>query len=302
MKIESKTQEIMKRLFYVATVLIALAGCQGKDEPNPELEALKAEKEAIAKEAASKDSTINSFMESLNEIEDNLSQVKQKQGAIKSSSTESGAELQGSAKDRINEDINFINELMEENKSKISSLQSRLKKSNLKIAEFEKMIARMTEQLAEKDKEIGTLKEQLATMNIQIGEMNTAITNLQGESAGKTQVIEQQTVKMNTAYYAVGTYKELRDNRVTNKEGGFLGLGKKKILKSDFNQDYFTQVDVSKIKSIPVNGKNAKVITNHPTSSYKLEMDSKKKVKSLTITNSETFWRSSKYLVITIDK
>lgn len=291
----------MKHLFYVATILIALVGCQGKDEPNPELEALKAEKEAIAKEAASKDSTINSFMESLNEIEDNLSQVKQKQGAIKSSS-EGGAELQGSAKDRINEDISFIDELMEENKSKIASLQSRLKKSNLKIAEFEKMINRMTEQLADKDREIGTLKEQMASMNIQIGEMNTAITNLQGESASKTEVIDQQTVKINTAFYAVGTYKELRDNRVTNKEGGFLGLGKKKILKSDFNQDYFTRVDVSKIKTIPVNGNNAKVITNHPTNSFKFEMDGKKKVKSLTINNPETFWRSSKYLVITIDK
>jgi predicted nucleic acid-binding Zn-ribbon protein len=292
----------MKRFLYVAAVVLALAGCQGGEEPNPEMEALKAEKAALAKEAATKDSTINSFMESLNEIEDNLSQVKQKQGAIKSSATEGGAELQGSAKDRINEDINFINELMEENKNKISSLQSRLKKSNLKIAEFEKMIARMTEQLAEKDKEIGTLKEQLAAMNIQINEMNTAITGLQTESASKTQTIEQQTTKINTAYYTVGTYKELRDNKVLNKEGGFLGLGKKKLLKSDFNQDYFTQVDISKIKSVPVNGKNAKIVTNHPTSSYKLEMDGKKMVKSLTITNSETFWRSSKYLVITIDK
>jgi septal ring factor EnvC (AmiA/AmiB activator) len=292
----------MKRLLYVAAFVLAMAGCQGSDEPNPEMEALKAEKEALAKEAAAKDSTINSFMESLNEIEDNLSQVKQKQGAIKSTATEGSAELQGSAKDRINEDINFINELMEENKSKIASLQSRLKKSNLKIAEFEKMIARMTEQLAEKDKEIGTLKEQLATMNIQINEMNTAITGLQSESANKTQVIEQQTTRINTAYYAVGTYKELRDNKVLNKEGGFLGLGKKKNLKTDFNQDYFTQVDISKIKSVPVNGKSAKIVTNHPTSSYKLEMDGKKMVKSLTITNSETFWRSSKYLVITIDK
>jgi predicted nucleic acid-binding Zn-ribbon protein len=292
----------MKHLLYVAAIVLALAGCQGGDEPNPEMEALKAEKEALAKEAAAKDSTINSFMESLNEIEDNLSQVKQKQGAIKSSATEGSAELQGSAKDRINEDINFINELMEENKSKIASLQSRLKKSNLKIAEFEKMIARMTEQLAEKDKEIGTLKEQLAAMNIQIGEMNNAITGLQNESAGKTQVIEQQTTKINTAYYVVGTYKELRDNKVLNKEGGFLGLGKKKLLKSDFNQDYFTQVDISKLKSITVNGKNAKLVTTHPSSSYKMEMDGKKKVKSITITNPEAFWRSSKYLVVTIDK
>ena len=293
----------MKSALYSTLLSIALIfnGCQSADEPNPELEKLKAEKEAIAKEAASKDSTINSFMESLNEIEDNLREVKQKEGSIKTSAT-SGAELQGTAKDRINQDINDINEIMEENKQKLINLQSKLKKSNIKISQFEKTIERMTEQLAEKDKEIGTLKEQLAAQNIQISELNTNVSNLKTESAGKTQVIEQQVVKMNTAFYAVGTYKELRDNKVVNKEGGFLGLGKKKILKSDFNQDYFTQIDVSKITTIPINAKSAKVITTHPTSSYKIEMDGKKKAKSLTITNSENFWKSSKYLVITVEK
>jgi len=293
----------MKSALYSTLLSIALIfnGCQSADEPNPELEKLKAEKEAIAKEAASKDSTINSFMESLNEIEDNLREVKQKEGSIKTSAT-SGAELQGTAKDRINQDINDINEIMEENKQKLINLQSKLKKSNIKISQFEKTIERMTEQLAEKDKEIGTLKEQLAAQNIQISELNTNVSNLKTESAGKTQVIEQQVVKMNTAFYAVGTYKELRDNKVVNKEGGFLGLGKKKILKSDFNQDYFTQIDVSKITTIPINAKSAKVITTHPTSSYKIEMDGKKKAKSLTITNSESFWKSSKYLVITVEK
>lgn len=290
----------MKRLLITAVIALFLVGCKS-DEPNPEIEALKLEKEAIAREAAAKDSTINSFIESLNEIEDNLAQVKQKQGAIKSTATE-GAELQGSAKERINEDINFINELLEENKSKLASLQGKLKKSNMKVAELQKMIERMTAQMAEKDAEISTLKEQLATMNIQITELNTAVSGLQSESAAKTQVIEQKTTQINTAYYAVGTYKELRDNKVLNKEGGFLGLGKKKNLKGDFNEDYFTRLDISKVKSIPINGKNAKIITSHPSSSYKLELDGKKMAKSLTITNAESFWRSSKYLVITIDK
>ena len=283
------------------SIALIFGGCQDGNEPNPELERLKAEKEAIAKEAASKDSTINSFMESLNEIEDNLREVKQKEGSIKSSAS-SGAELQGSAKDRINQDINDINEIMEENKQKLINLQSKLKKSNIKISQFEKTIERMTEQMAEKDKEIGSLKEQLAAQNIQITELNTSVSNLRSESASKTQVIEQQVIKMNTAFYAVGTYKELRDNKVVNKEGGFLGLGKKKIMKSDFNQDYFTQVDVSKVTTIPINAKSAKVITTHPTSSYKIEMDGKKKAKSLTITNAESFWKSSKYLVITVEK
>jgi hypothetical protein len=290
----------MKRLLILAIVALSFAGCQS-NEPNPELEALKLEKERVEREAASKDSTINSFIESLNEIEDNLAQVKQKQGVIKSSAVE-GTELQGSAKDRINEDINFINDLLEENKSKLSSLQSKLKKSNLKVSELEKMIERMTTQLQEKDVEIASLKEQLASMNIQITELNTAVSGLQNESKAKSDVIQQKTEALNTAYYAVGTFKELRDNKVVSKEGGFLGLGRKKGLAGDFNEEYFTKVDVSQLKSIPVNGKDARIVTNHPSSSYKFEMDGKKMAKSLTILNSQSFWKSSKYLVIIIDK
>lgn len=290
----------MKHLLILAIVALSFIGCQS-NEPNPELEALKLEKEAIAREAAAKDSTINSFIESLNEIEDNLAQVKQKQGAIKSSATE-GAELQGTAKERINEDINFINDLLEENKSKLADLRSKLRKSNVKVAELQKMIERMTAQLEEKDLEISGLKEQLAAMNIQITQLNTAVSGLQAESQAKSDVIDKKTDAINTAFYAVGTYKELRDNKVVNKEGGFLGLGRKKSLADDFNEDYFTRVDVSKLNSIPVNGKDARVITNHPSSSYKMEMEGKKMVKSITITNPQSFWKSSKYLVIIIDK
>jgi hypothetical protein len=291
----------MKKLLLMAASLVFLYACGGEEKPNPELEKLKAEKAALLQESNSKDSTINSFMESLNEIEDNLRSVKQTQGNI-SKTASSDAELQGDAKDRINEDINYISDLMEENKNKLVALQAKLKKSNIKVSEFEKTIQRLTEQLLEKDKEIALLKEQLESMNIQITDLNTKVDNLKTESDGKTQVIEQQKQKMNTAYYCVGTYKELRDNKVLNKEGGFLGLGKKKTLNSDFNRDYFTQIDITKVKSIPVNGKNAKLITNHPSSSYKLDVDSKKRAKSLTITDEEEFWKSSKYLVISIDK
>jgi len=290
----------MKKLIWMALISFAIVSCDD-DKPNPELELLKAEKEAIMRESSAKDSTINSFLESLNEIEDNLGAIKQKQSSIAVSAKNNG-EMQGNAKDRINEDIQFISELMEENKKKISNLQSKLKSSNLKIAEFEKTMERMTIQLQEKDAEIVQLKEQLAAMNIQITELSTAVSSLKTEGETKAKVIEQQTTKMNTAFYAIGSFKELRDNKVVNKEGGFLGLGKEKKLQSDFNQDYFTQIDISKVTSIPINGKDPKIVTNHPSDSYKFNNESKKLVKSISITNPEKFWRSSKYLVIIIDK
>lgn len=292
----------MKKLFLIGLASLLLVACgENSNTVNPELQKLKAEKDSIAQLALAKDSTINSFMQSLNEIEDNLGQVKQKQGIISSTAKE-GSDLDDAAKDRINEDINFINDLLDENKRKLAQLQKKLKGSDLKVAEFEKMIKKMTRQMEEKDLEINSLKDQLASMNIKITELNTTVEKLEDENEKKTEIIESQITKINTAYYAVGTYKELRDNKVLNKEGGFLGMGKKQILSSDFNQNYFTKIDITKMASIPVNGKNVKLVTNHPSQSFKLNYDGKSTVKSLTINNPEAFWRSSKYLVITLEK
>ena len=102
----------MKKILFSISAALLIFGCGG-NEPNAEIEKLKAERDSIARFAASKDSTINSFIESLNDIERNLGEVKQKQGIISSTAKE-GAELQGSAKDRINEDINDINDFSRE--------------------------------------------------------------------------------------------------------------------------------------------------------------------------------------------
>ena len=40
------------------------------------------------------------------------------------------------------------------------------------------------------------------------------------------QEVEVKTEKLNTAFYAIGTAKELKEKGVTTKEGGFIGLGK----------------------------------------------------------------------------
>lgn len=292
----------MKKLIIVSLALFTMIGCKNKEQ-DEELERLRQENAALAMESSSRDSSINSFMEALNEIEDNLSEVKQKQSSI-TMATKGNSEVEGTTKDRINEDILFINDLLEENKKKIASLQSKLKNSNFKISELEKLIAKMNEQILEKDMEIGQLKEQLTKLNFQITELSTSVEALKTEGAVKEKVIEQQTTKINTAYYAIGTFKELKTNNVLNKEGGFLGIRRNKVVKDDFNQDYFTTIDISKVKTIPVNGKDINFITNHAPDSYKLDTDEKKKkfVKNIIITNPERFWKASKYLVVSIDK
>ena len=109
-----------------------------------------------------------------------------------------------------------------------------------------------------------------------------------------------KTEKLNTAYYAFGTKKELIEKGVISKEGGFIGIGKTSKVKDDFNKEYFTKIDITNTNSINIGAKKAKILSTHPTSSYKLIGE--KMVEKIEITNAEEFWSSSKYLVVIIEQ
>ena len=126
---------------------------------------------------------------------------------------------------------------MAKNKNRIGSLTKKLKESNLKIEGLEKMIENLQTSLNQKDTEIADLKSKMEGLNIELSNLNTNYQAVEAESAGKTEML-------NTAYYAIGTSKELKDKKVISREGGFVGLGKTTTVSSDFNKEYFTKIDI----------------------------------------------------------
>lgn len=88
-----------------------------------------------------------------------------------------------------------------------------------------------------------------------------------------------------------GTKAELKSQKI---------LQSGDVLKSsDFNKDYFTQIDVRTTKEVKLYSKRAEVLTNHPASSYTLDKDDKGQL-TLRISNPKEFWSVSKYLVIQV--
>lgn len=283
----------MKHLFLFLLAASSLFGCKSYKE---EYDQSKREKDSILTIAIEKEAAIDSFISSFTEIEGNLDNITQKQNMI-TSQTKNSIEFSRDAKQRINESIQAINELMEKNKSELETLRKKLKGSNARVGGLEKMIASLNEQIVLKDSELAVLNLQLLSLNKNIDSLHVFIDTMTADNNFKSKVISDQTQRLHTAFYVVGTYKELRDKNVLNKEGGFLGLGKEQKLKPDFNNEAFTKVDYTVLATIPINTKGAKVLTNHPSESYKIDGD-KKQVRNLTITDAEKFWKVSKYLVI----
>lgn len=285
----------MKKYFIILLLIPFVYACNSGES---EIAKLKEEQQKIIDASHQKDSIIFAIVQSFNEIEDNLAVIKEKENII-SLSTKDATEFEKNRRTRIIEDIQLINSLMIENKLKIASMnksiasfKKELKGAGLKIAEFEKMIARLTISIEEKDVEINTLKDDLVNLNISLDSLSVVY-------AEQTEVVEQQVEVLNTAYYCYGSFKELKAQGVVTKEGGFIGIGRTEKLTDDFNRKYFTQIDITETTSIDLFSKKAKIVTTHPSGSYKLEgVD---KVDKLLITNPEEFWSASKYLVVIVE-
>lgn len=279
-------------IFYVLIACLFTSCGTGIDEARQRYEdSLKNVNVELSGQVSAKDSAIIRFVRAFNEIQENLDVIKEKEKIL----TRAGqtGELSENEKEKIINDIQAIYDLMVKNKQKLSAVNKKLKKANLRISEFEKMIERLNQQIADKDAEITELKAQLEKLNIELTEVT-----MNYEAA--QEMLEEKSYKLNKAFYAFGTSKELINQGVLTKEGGFIGIGKAEKLKNDFNKSYFTEIDITETFLIPLVCKKAKLVTSHPSGSYKLE-ESNGKIEKLIITDPEEFWSASKYLVVVIE-
>lgn len=274
------------------TCVTAFFSCNS-DELENKIAELEAEKLESSGQLNEKEEVIVEFIGSMNEIQENLARIKEREDIMTARFDKGNVEVDNNMKDEIIADIDMINNLLLENKNKMASLNSRLKKSNVKIAELEKMIENMAMQLQEKDAQIATLQTQLAEANQQLAVLFQEYNN-------RIEELGDQEDELNKAFYCYGSAKELKEQGVVTKEGGFIGLGKSTKLSADFNKEYFTQVDITLFSEVTLNAKKAKIVTNHPSDSYKIEVTDDS-VDKLVITDSDKFWSSSKYLVIIVE-
>ncbi|MGE0567980.1 MAG: hypothetical protein AB7O73_08520 [Bacteroidia bacterium] len=286
----------MKKIAFVLGVLTLfvsmtfIQSCSsGEEEVNPLADSLRDVNTGLSGKLNEKELALQEFISAFNEIQDNLNTIKEKEKIVTNTSTNGDVK---SKEDQIKEDIQAIYDLMHTNKNRIASLSKKLKNSNLKIEGMQEMIENLQNSLNLKDEEIADLKEKIEGLNIELSSLKTDYEESQQE-------VDVKTTALKTAFYAFGTSKELREKNVITKEGGFIGIGKTNKLKEDFNKEYFTQVKIDETTTINIGAKKAKIITTHPSGSYKLVGD--KTVEKIEITNPEEFWSVSKYLVIIIE-
>ena len=281
----------MKKILIALLFAPVLFSCKDeKPERDPVKDSLLNKTEEMGGQLTEKEAALDSFFRAFNDIQANLDEITEKEKIIRKDTL--GGDVRG-REAKIKADIAAIYDLMLENKQKLSVARRNLKKNEGRIASLQKTIEHLDSALAHRELEIVALKDQLERMNVELANLSMNYEESQTQSAAKT-------AALNTAYYAYGSSKELQKNGVITKEGGFAGIGKSKKLSSQMNMDYFTKVDITLFKELPLNAKKAKVVSTHPAGTYQIEGPDGRADK-LVITDQTKFWSVSKYLVVVVD-
>lgn len=281
----------MKKLFIFAMCAIALASCN-EGAKKAEAQA-RAERDSLNQVIAQKDDEINDMMTTLIDIEEGFREITEAQNRVTLARSGEGT----NTKQRIAENFQFIQSMMQQNKDLINKLKQQVRESSIKGDKLKKVIASLQETMEKKDQQITELVEQLELKNIHIGELKYAINtlkedaqSLQDENEAQSKTINAQDKQLNTAWFAYGTKDELKKQHIL--ESG-------KVLQANFNKEYFTKIDIRVDKEIKLYSKSAKLLTTHPASAYTLQQDANKQY-VLRITDPQAFWSTSKYLVVQV--
>ncbi len=293
----------MKRPLLVCALLATMWACTDPKETK-EYKELSRSNDSLATQVSNRDQQLEDFVNSVNEIENNLAAIDKNQLAIGDLKKEGEVKQ----KNRINEMIKGIDAYVVENRQKIERLEKQLKTSRNKSAGLTKLVEQLRQSIAEKEQQVNEL---LATISVLEGERDTLrstvaqkdqeLAQKETDIAAKQQTIDEKETNLTTAYYKIGSRKELLTDGIIQKSGGVLGAGRTFKLSPKMNTAVFTTVNIKNVSEIEMGNTDKKnVISAHPSDSYYFVKSDGQVL--LKIVDFQKFWSMSKYLVVEVDK
>lgn len=288
----------MKKLLIAFVCLPLFTACSFMTS---EVQELRSENDSLRLAKSQIEREVNTYLKTMNDIEQNLDRVKEIEGYLSLQSNSEGIEIDQA--ERINKNIALVTEIVQKNQAEIDRLNKDLRRSGLKIKELDSSVKRLTLLVEQQNSTIDTLLSQLSQKDALIAQqdasiqgLNSDVSALRSENEQRQQTIARQDEALHAAWYVFGTRKELKTQKIISTDGL---VSPTKVLQSDFNKDYFVKIDAREVKEIPLYAKRVKMLTNHPKTAYRLEL--KDGQYTLFITDTKSFWSVSKYLVIEVD-
>ena len=288
---------------WFSLLFVALLATSCDVERSEKYQALLAERDSLYTEAVAAKGGFDNALNTINEIETALEAVRAQENIILMENQE------GNTNKAVSE-INAIQQTLQENRKKIDNLEKQLAAEGANSKALNQTVSRLKKQLEEKDtyianlkdelqhsrQQIATLNEQVTDLNENINELNTNLDVMAVQNAAQQATIENQDALLNTVWVCIATQQALVDKGIVSKGGLFQSS---EISKQGFDKSQFRQANKRDMEIVPLNTKKAKVMTNHPESSYQIN-EGEDGNQTLQILDKDAFWSMSNYLVVSI--
>jgi hypothetical protein len=289
--------QITRKFFFLIAFAFIIVSCTNREQEQAALEQAEFAR-------AEKDTLENALVNTMEEINNNLDRIREKQGIISMTNPENL-----SRKEEILNNISLINSLIENNKKKIEELSQQARRLGKEKSALTRLADQTRARIQKQESEISELKEKLSQESFKVADLNKKLTELQMTNEDmqveRTLLIEnnaQLDRDLNKGYFTYGTFKQLSERNLVVKKGGIFGIGKKEALASAYfrNKASFTELDIREATSIPVQGKKPRLLTPHPDGSYEWQHNGEEEYSTLKIRNFEDFWSTSRFLIVEV--
>lgn len=289
-----KNQINNKYLFVpILSTALGITGCKNE---KVDVSGLVAERDSIINVTIRQKQEINELNGYMTMIADGLDSIALKEGMIKTGGKE-GIRL---SKAELKQELIDLGALVSRQRKRISALEDTLRTKGGNVKNIQSIIDYLNQQLETKSKAIEQLQSELnrknaniASLRSQISALNNNVGELEKKTQAQTKALMTQSDIMNEGYVKVGTKKELTATGLLSGGGLF---SKKKLQINNINADKFTKIDIRQFQEVAINSRNPKLLTSHPTSSYRFVTNGNNTI--LKITDVNAFWSISNYLII----
>ena len=189
------------------------------------------------------------------------------------------------------ERVQAIQENIKAQKLQLAELRKKNNKQNQQQAQLQFQHAKLIENIGDQEEEILVLINELDQYDLRHQQLEEDLHALRMER-------EKLEDALYSAAIFIGNREELLNEGLAEMKGGFLGFGKKTVLKDDFNTAAFHPIDARLTSVFHLEGKEVKVLSSHPSEAYRIEKISDQQ--QFTILDPDAFWSRSKHLTVLV--
>lgn len=291
----------MKRqamLVILCAALVSSCDHSKEEDLQKQLNVAQSSQLSLQQNIADRDKYFEEIVKAVNDVYTDIEKARVKEGKLVKSAGGTAEEPMQLTNDisrqRLLQNISDIGTVLKANWKKIAGLEARVSSFKGEIAGLNKLIENLKQSLKEREASIAELESKVKGLEDTVTEKTKVI-------AEKDDVIGTQQKSMNTAFFVVGTRKELKEKGIITDEGGFLWglLGSTTVMASGVDPTLFTPIDKSKDQSISVQGEIEEILP-HRNEEYFATAQPVEKNTVLNIVRPDRFWQD-RYLVIVVD-